>query len=212
MQKRISRAEATPVKVVIVTMDTHVASATDRARATLAREIPGLTLSVHAASEFAADPDGARALPRGHRRGRHHRQHDALPRRAFHSLCFAALAARRDHCDAMICVMSAGEVAKLTRMGRFDMSAPTTGFDVASEDACAATRGKSEPGGRQADEDAAPSAEDSALHSRHGAGRARLFPDAAILARGFRREHRPTWSAFSSIVTPTARGACCAAR
>ena len=42
MQKPISRAEATPVRVVIVTMDPHVASATDRARVTLARQIPGL--------------------------------------------------------------------------------------------------------------------------------------------------------------------------
>ena len=38
-----------------------------------------------------------------------------------------ALQARRDHCDAMVCAMSAGEVTKLTRMGRFDMSAPATG-------------------------------------------------------------------------------------
>jgi magnesium chelatase subunit H len=33
------------------------------------------------------------------------------------------LKARRDHCDAMVCAMSAGEVVKLTRMGKFDMSA-----------------------------------------------------------------------------------------
>ena len=51
MQKPISRAEATPVRVVIVTMDPHVASATDRARVTLARQIPGLRLHVHAASD-----------------------------------------------------------------------------------------------------------------------------------------------------------------
>jgi len=38
-----------------------------------------------------------------------------------------ALAARRDACDAMVCAMSAGEVTKLTRMGRFDMSAPSSG-------------------------------------------------------------------------------------
>ena len=32
-----------------------------------------------------------------------------------------ALQARRDNCDAMVCAMSAGEVMKLTRMGRFSM-------------------------------------------------------------------------------------------
>ena len=32
-----------------------------------------------------------------------------------------ALEARRDQCDAMVCAMSAGEVMKLTRIGRFSM-------------------------------------------------------------------------------------------
>ena len=39
----------------------------------------------------------------------------------------ADLQARRGQCDAMVCAMSAAEVTKLTRMGRFDMSAPATG-------------------------------------------------------------------------------------
>ena len=47
---------ATPIRVVIVTMDTHVASATVRAQAALKRDLPGLELSVHAASEWSADP------------------------------------------------------------------------------------------------------------------------------------------------------------
>ena len=38
-----------------------------------------------------------------------------------------ALAARRDQCDAMICMLSAGEVVKLTRVGKFNMSAEATG-------------------------------------------------------------------------------------
>ena len=38
-----------------------------------------------------------------------------------------ALAARRESCDAMIVCMSAGEVMKLTRVGRFDMSKPASG-------------------------------------------------------------------------------------
>ena len=33
-----------------------------------------------------------------------------------------ALLARRDACDAMVCCLSAGEIVKLTRVGRFDMS------------------------------------------------------------------------------------------
>ena len=58
--KRTSAAEArrTPVRVVIVTMDTHLSSATERARVQLEREIPGLRLSMHAAAEYA-DSDAA---------------------------------------------------------------------------------------------------------------------------------------------------------
>ena len=126
MPKPTSRADATPVRVVIVTMDTHVASATDRARLSLQRQIPGLSLRVHAASEFAAEPA---ALQR------------CLTDIAQADIVIAfmlfleehflpllpVLKARRDNCDAMVCAMSAGEVSKLTRMGRFDMSAPTSG-------------------------------------------------------------------------------------
>ena len=51
MPKRISAADATPIRVVIVTMDSHLSSAVARAGAALRRELPGLELSVHAADE-----------------------------------------------------------------------------------------------------------------------------------------------------------------
>jgi magnesium chelatase subunit H len=38
-----------------------------------------------------------------------------------------ALEARRERCDAMIAMMSAGEIVKLTRIGQFDMSAKQNG-------------------------------------------------------------------------------------
>ena len=38
-----------------------------------------------------------------------------------------ALMARRDHCDAMIACMSAGDVAKVTKMGGFNMDGSDTG-------------------------------------------------------------------------------------
>ena len=126
MPKPISRAEPTPVKVVIVTMDPHVASATDRARVTLARQIPGLSLEMHAAAEFASDPASlARCLA-------DIAQADIVIsvmlflEEHFQPL-LPALLARRETCDAMVCAMSAGEVTKLTRMGKFDMSAPSSG-------------------------------------------------------------------------------------
>ena len=53
--------KAITINVVIITMDTHVASAIERALARLRKVLPGLDLSVHAASEWSADP---RALAR----------------------------------------------------------------------------------------------------------------------------------------------------
>ncbi len=38
-----------------------------------------------------------------------------------------ALAARREHCDAMLCLLSAGEVVRLTRIGQFNMAGETGG-------------------------------------------------------------------------------------
>ena len=45
----------TPVRVAIVTLDSHMASAVDRARVILKKELPGLTLSLHAVAEWGTD-------------------------------------------------------------------------------------------------------------------------------------------------------------
>jgi len=108
-------------------MDTHVATATDRARRKLAAQIPGLSLSVHAASEFTTSPKALEACLAAIAEGDIIVNAMLFLEDHFKPL-LGALAARRDHCDAMVTIMSAGEVAKLTRMGRFDMSAPTSGF------------------------------------------------------------------------------------
>lgn len=118
--KRISVAERTVIRVTIVTMDTHLASATERARAALVRELPGLDLSIHAASEWSND---AAALARC-------KSDIALGDIVICTMLFmedhfqpvlGALQARRDQCDAMVCCMSAGDVTRLTRIGKFNM-------------------------------------------------------------------------------------------
>ena len=126
-QKRTSHAEAATVKVVIVTMDTHVAAATDRARRALTRDLPGLSLSVHAASEFASSPEALAACLSAIAEA-HIIVNAMLFLEEHFQPLLPALEARRAQCDAMVSIMSAGEVARLTRMGRFDMSAPTSGF------------------------------------------------------------------------------------
>jgi len=107
-------------------MDSHLASASARAAAAVRKTLPGLTLSMHAADEWGTDKaaldaclaDIARAdivvaamlFMEDHIR-------PVLP----------ALAARRDSCDAMICLLSAGEVMRLTRAGRFSMAGEAGG-------------------------------------------------------------------------------------
>ena len=123
-RKRTSAAEhaAAPVetRVVLVTMDSHLASAAARAQRVLAQTLPGLRLDVHAAAEWGAD--GA-ALARC--RDDIAAAHVVIVTMLFMEEHFLpvlpALRARREQCDAMVCAMCAAEVTKLTRMGRFAM-------------------------------------------------------------------------------------------
>lgn len=129
--KRISAdrpgaASAISIRVVVVTLDHHLGATTNRAAARLHRDLPGLTLDLHAAARWEDDPS-------------------ALERAKADVLCadivivtmlfmddhiraiLPALQARREACDAMACVMSAAEVTRLTRMGRLTMDKPASG-------------------------------------------------------------------------------------
>jgi magnesium chelatase subunit H len=130
MPKRTTAAEvaavAVPMRVVLVTLDSHLASAAARAERQLVRDMPGLTLSVHAASDWG---DNAAAVERC-------RADIAGGDIVIVTMLFMedhflpvlpALQARRAQCDAMVCAMSAAEVMKLTRMGRFAMDGSTRG-------------------------------------------------------------------------------------
>ena len=114
------------LRVVIVTMDSHLSSAAARAEASLRAELPNLALTVHAADEWGSDPDALAACIDDIGRG------DVV----IATMLFledhirpvqAALAARRASCDAMLCCMSANEITRLTHLGRFDMMQEATG-------------------------------------------------------------------------------------
>jgi len=116
----------TPIRVVVVTMDTHASSATERARKALSLDFPGMTLNLHAASEFAGNETALARCKSDISHG------DVI----LVSMLFLedhflplidTLQARREQCDAMVCIMSASEVVKLTRIGSFDMAKPASG-------------------------------------------------------------------------------------
>ena len=117
----------TPVRVVVITLDNHLSGAFARAQAQFARSGTGVTIGFHAAADWEEKPgtlDAARA--------------DIA--RADIILCtmlfledhiravMPALEARREDCDAIVGLMSAGEVVKLTRMGDYRMDKPATGM------------------------------------------------------------------------------------
>ena len=113
-------------KVVILTMDTHLNSAAMKARESLQRLIPHLAFSIHSASEYATDEHKLARV----------KNDIAHADIVLVSMLFledhfqpimADLQARRDQCKAMVCIMSAAEVVKLTHMGRLDMGKPSTG-------------------------------------------------------------------------------------
>jgi len=135
MQKRTSATDhaasgvgasrVVPIRVVIVTLDNHIAGAVERAREELFAELPGLDVRLHAATNFS-DPKAADAC----------RADIAEGDIVFANMMFIdehikavlpALDARRESCDAMVCAMSAGEVMRQTRMGDFKMDGTTKG-------------------------------------------------------------------------------------
>lgn len=119
-------AQITPVRVVVITLDNHLSGAFQRAQQQFERANPGVTIHFHAAADWeekAGALDAARAdIARGdiilvtmlfledHIRA-------VLP----------ALQARRDSCDAIVGLMSAADIVKLTRMGDYSMDKPATG-------------------------------------------------------------------------------------
>jgi len=127
MQRLTMADKHIPMRVAIITMDTHLSSATERARYALKKKIPGLGLSIHAASAWTVDSKALDSCI-----------HDIetadilivtmLFMEDHYKPVIEALKARRNDCDAMVCAMSAGEIVGLTRMGGFDMGKPASGL------------------------------------------------------------------------------------
>ena len=127
MPRPTSAADATKVRVAIVTLDGHLASAVQRAERLLRRELPGLELRLHALAEWSGDPDARERCLEDIEKAdivlatmlfmEDHIQ-SVLP----------ALQARRDSCDAMVACMSAGDVIKLTRLGDLKMDGEAKGI------------------------------------------------------------------------------------
>lgn len=121
MASKRAAASVIPVRVVLVTLDAHLAGAFERARAELGRDLPGLSLTMHVAAEYAADESAAERA----------REDIAAADVIIATMLFTeesagpvkeAIAARREDCDAVVGILSVNEVVRLTRLGRFSMA------------------------------------------------------------------------------------------
>ena len=113
-------------RVAIVTMDTHLNTAALKAANTLKKEIPGLSLEMFAASEYASEPAKLNSCIEGIRKADIVIVTMLFVEDHFKPI-IKVLEEKRRNCDAMVCIMSAPEVSKLTSIGRLDMSKPASG-------------------------------------------------------------------------------------
>jgi len=127
MQKHISETERVPIRLVIVTLDNHLASTAERARTMLRNELPNLELSLHAAATWEHDPQARERCIE--EIGKADIIISTMLFMDDHiKAVMPALQARRDDCDAMVSFMSAGDVIKLTRFGGVDFSREAKGI------------------------------------------------------------------------------------
>ena len=126
MPKPITAADGVTLRFVIVTMDSHLSSATARAAQRLRRDFPGLILTIHAADEWGSEPEALQRCCNDIARGDIVVATMLFMEDHFRPV-LEALKGRREHCDAMMCAMSASEVVRLTRLGRFSMDGTQSG-------------------------------------------------------------------------------------
>ena len=113
--------------IVIVTLDSHAAGPAARIAPRLAVDFPGLTISIHAAAEWAENAGSLAACKRALETA------DMVVANLIFieehiTAILPELTAARDRVDAFIGVIADSQITKLTRMGDLDMSKPASGM------------------------------------------------------------------------------------
>jgi magnesium chelatase subunit H len=127
MQKHITAADTTTVRVVLITLDNHLAGAVQAARDAIRHDAPNVEVTFHVAAQWSANPQALERCKADIATGdiiivtmlfleEHTRA--ILP----------DLESRQPHCDAIAGLMSAGEIMRLTRLGKFQMAAKENGI------------------------------------------------------------------------------------
>ncbi|MBM7068602.1 magnesium chelatase subunit H [Actibacterium sp. 188UL27-1] len=129
-------------RFVILTLDSHAAGPAARAADDLAKDFPGLHVSVHAAAEWS---ENSASLEEARQAVRHADiiVCNMLFLEEHVQSLMADLLVRRDECDALVGVIADASVVRLTKMGDLDMAKPTS----AAMKMLKRLRGSSKPSG-----------------------------------------------------------------
>ena len=124
---RDSFDETRAYNIAIITLDSHAAGPVARASLNLAKDFPGLSVTVHAAAEWAETPQALVET----------KQAIADADMVVANLLFLEehiqpiigdLRAVRDKVDGMVGVIADAEIIKLTKIGKLDMGKPASGL------------------------------------------------------------------------------------
>lgn len=113
-------SSAVAMRLVIVTLDAHLADAFERARIRLAHDLPGLTLQLHIAADFDSDPTASERARRDIAAA-HIIVCTQLFQEEYANAVLPTVLARRDDADAILCALCTPDLVKCTRLGKFDM-------------------------------------------------------------------------------------------
>jgi magnesium chelatase subunit H len=111
--------------IVIVTLDQHAAGPAARSAPRLAQDFPGLTLSIHAAAEWAENPEALRQCKAALATADIILANMIFIEEHINAI-LPDLIAARPRVDALIGVIADSAIVRLTKMGDLDMSKPAS--------------------------------------------------------------------------------------
>ena len=116
---------ADPYNVVIVTMDQHSAGPAARIAPALQKAFPGITVTIHAAAEWAENPSSLAATKTAVANADMIIANMLFIEEHVNAI-LPDLTAARARVDAMVCLIADAQVTKLTKMGDLDITKPAS--------------------------------------------------------------------------------------
>jgi len=144
----LDSAPPRPYRFVVITLDSHAAGPAARVLPRLQRDMPGLSVAIHAAAEWAADP-AALAAARRDIAGADLIVANLLFLEEHIRPVIDLLTEVRPRLDAFVGVIADPQVVRLTKMGDLDMTKPASGMAALMKKLRGKREGASQSGEKQ---------------------------------------------------------------